>query len=112
MPDPKALQSIMQQAAPDLELAFRPMFGGILAYAGGKPCASLSDMGLALKLAGPAQDELLAMPGAERLRYAADQPLSKTYVVVPPALLADPARLRAWIDRSIEGQQKVKPRRR
>jgi len=112
MQDPKALQSIMQQAAPDLELAFKPMFGGILAYVAGKPCASLSDVGLALKLAGPAQEELLAMAGAERLRYAPDQPASKTYIVVPPALLADPGQLRAWIGRSIEGQQKAKPRHR
>ena len=32
--DPKALQAILSEAAPpDLALVFKPMFGGILAYA-------------------------------------------------------------------------------
>lgn len=45
--DPKALQGILTDAAPpDLDIAFRPMFGGIFAYADGKPFASLSDVGL------------------------------------------------------------------
>jgi hypothetical protein len=40
--DPKHLQAVMQQAAPpDLDLSFRPMFGGILAYLDGKAFASL-----------------------------------------------------------------------
>ena len=44
--DPKALQAILEKAAPpDMELAFRPMFGGIIGYATGKVFASLSDVG-------------------------------------------------------------------
>ncbi|MFC0502382.1 hypothetical protein [Asaia krungthepensis] len=37
-------------AAPDL--SFRPMFGGIMGYAGGRVFASLSNIGLALKMNG------------------------------------------------------------
>ena len=51
--DPKALRVIMETASPPgLELGFRPMFGGITAYANGAPFASLSDVGLALKMTG------------------------------------------------------------
>jgi TfoX/Sxy family transcriptional regulator of competence genes len=99
--EPKQLQAALQAAAPDLELSFRAMFGGIMAYAAGKPFASLSDVGLGLKLTGPGRDELLAVPGAKPLQYAPDQPLSKSYVVVPATMLAQPEILRCWIDRSI-----------
>jgi TfoX/Sxy family transcriptional regulator of competence genes len=102
--DPKALQTVLETAAPpDLELAFRPMFGGIMGYAGGKVFASLSDVGLALKLAGADRDALLATPGAGPLRYEPDQPPSKSYVVVPEAMLSDPESLRAWIVTSVGG---------
>ena len=99
--DPKVLQSILTEAAPpDLELTFRPMFGGIMGYAEGKVFASLSNVGLALKLAGADRDALLAEPSARPLRYEPDQPPSKSYVVVPEAMLSDPDVLRRWIVRS------------
>ena len=98
--DPRALQVILSAAAPsDLPLAFRPMFGGIIAYVEGKPFASLSDVGLALKCAGATHAALLGVPGAARLRYEPDSPESKTYVVVPEAMLADAGALRVWISR-------------
>ncbi len=99
--DPKRLQAILERASPpDLELAFRPMFGGIMGYAHGKPFASLSDVGLALKVAGLDRDALLAVEGSAPLRYAPDQPPSKSYVVVPQVMLEDNDALRPWIVRS------------
>ncbi|WP_372785945.1 TfoX/Sxy family protein [Phenylobacterium sp.] len=96
--DPKTLQAIFEDAAPpDLELMFKPMFGGILAYAHGRPLASLSDVGLAVKAAGALNAELLATPGAEPLRYEPNAPPSKSYVLAPDALLSDREGLRAWI---------------
>src|SRR3569623_1200640 len=63
--DPKRLREIMIDAAPpELELAFRPMFGGIMAYAEGKAFASLSNVGLAIKAKGPLFAELAALEGA------------------------------------------------
>jgi TfoX/Sxy family transcriptional regulator of competence genes len=101
---PKSLKAILQTAAPpDLELAFRPMFGGIMAYALGKPFASLSDVGLALKFSGAEREALLAVEGACALRYAPDMPPSKSYVVVPDAMLANRDELRAWTVRSVAG---------
>jgi TfoX/Sxy family transcriptional regulator of competence genes len=99
--DPKTLQAILVDAAPpDLDLAFKPMFGGIMAYADGKAFASLSDTGLALKTSGALQAEFLAAPGARPLRYAPDAPPSKSYVTVPNALLSDRETLRDWIARA------------
>jgi TfoX/Sxy family transcriptional regulator of competence genes len=109
--DPKALQAICQAAAaPDLD--FRPRFGGIMGYAAGKVFASLSDVGLALKLSGADREALLATPGAKPLRYEPDQPPSKSYVVAPEAMLSDPDQLRLWIGRSVSGlPAKSAPRR-
>jgi TfoX/Sxy family transcriptional regulator of competence genes len=106
--DPKQLQTVMQAAAPpDLDLSFRPMFGGILAYLDGKAFASLSNVGLALKLAGADHAELLALPGAKPLQYEPNSPPSKSYVTVPETMLDDPATLRTWIARGAEGMKSV-----
>ena len=100
--DPKALEILFRAAAPpDLELLFRPMFGGIMAYASGKPLASLSNVGLALKAPPALMAEFLAAPGAVPLRYEPDAPPSKSYVVVPPAMLADGEALRGWIVKAV-----------
>jgi TfoX/Sxy family transcriptional regulator of competence genes len=102
--DPKALRILFSAAAPpDLELLFRPMFGGIMAYARGKPLASLSNVGLALKAPPALMAEFLAAPGALPLRYEPDAPPSKSYVVVPPAVLADREALRGWIVKAVAG---------
>jgi TfoX/Sxy family transcriptional regulator of competence genes len=108
--DPKALQAILTAAAPpDLPLTFKPMFGGILAYVDGKVFASLSNVGLALKLAGDDHRDFLALPGAEPLRYEPDAPLSKSYVVAPRSLTDDHAAFRAWIVRAAAGLSRIKP---
>ena len=101
--DPKALQILFRAAAPpDLELTFRPMFGGIIAYAQGKPLASLSNVGLALKAPPALMAEILAAPDATPLRYEPNSPASKSYVVVPPAVMADRDSLRGWIMKSVD----------
>jgi TfoX/Sxy family transcriptional regulator of competence genes len=112
--DPKALQQVMQTAAPpDLDLSFRPMFGGILAYLDGKAFASLSNVGLALKLAGADHADLLALPGAAPLQYEPNSPPSKSYVTVPETMLEDQDALRAWIARAAVGLKSIvkKPRK-
>lgn len=78
------------------------MFGGACAYLDGRVFASLSDVGLALKLAPDVQDELLKIEGAKRLQYQADAPVSKTYIVVPPDVCADEAALASWVERSLD----------
>ena len=111
--DPKTLQTLVARFdSPELELAFKPMFGGVMAYTRGRPFVSLSDMGLALKLDPASRDALLALPGSRPLRYASDDPPSKTYTLAPDAMLADDA-LRTWIERSAAfvASQPAKPRK-
>ncbi len=113
--DPGQLRLLLEAAMPDgVELRARPMFGGIMAYANGLPFASLSNVGLALKLTAAEGRELCAVPGAKPLQYEPDQPPSKSYVVVPDGFFDDPGLLRAWIARSVAGLKsapKKKPRR-
>ncbi len=109
--NPKQLQSILAAAVPDVPLTFKPMFGGILAYADGKPLASLSDVGLALKLTGANHAALLATQGAAALRYEPESPVSKTYVVVPETILQAPAEMRHWTQLAIAGLPALKARK-
>jgi TfoX/Sxy family transcriptional regulator of competence genes len=102
--DPKALKAVMEAASPpDLELGFRPMFGGIMGYASGQVFASLSNVGLALKMTGADHATLSQVPDVKPLRYEPDDPPSKSYLLLPSAMLSDPDNLRFWITRSVAG---------
>jgi TfoX/Sxy family transcriptional regulator of competence genes len=106
--DPKELQVIVEAASPpELELGFRPMFGGIFGYAAGQAFASLSNVGLALKMIGADHAALSEVPDVKPLRYEPDDPPSKSNLLLPEAILSDPDRLRLWIARSAAG---LKPR--
>lgn len=106
----KELQFILEAVSPpDLELGFRPMFGGIFGYAAGQAFASLSNVGLALKMIGADHAALSAVPDVKPLRYEPDDPPSKTYLLLPGAILSDPDSLRLWISRSAAGlKSKIK----
>ena len=103
--DPESLRKIVEGAAsPELELLFRPMFGGIGVYARGRMFCSLSDVGLALKLVGDEHAALLKVRGAEPLQYDASMPPSKSYVVVPASMLRNRRMLGTWISRAAAAQ--------
>lgn len=69
------------------------------AYADERNFASLSNVGLAFKLAPNDIAELVAL-GGEMLRYEPHMPASKTSVVVPASVLDDDAALSDWAIRS------------
>jgi TfoX/Sxy family transcriptional regulator of competence genes len=98
----KQLRARVETAAqnvPTLELSFREMFGGVMIYSSGKPFASLSEPGLAVKLNESDRKALLQEPGAEPLRHDGEAP-SKQYVVVPAHILEDSEQLGVWLERS------------
>ena len=112
--DPKELQAVVEAASPpDLELGFRPMFGGIFGYAAGQAFASLSNVGLALKMTGADHSALSEVPDVKPLRYEPDDPPSKSYLLLPDAMLSDRDSLRSWIARSAAGLKRTarKPRK-
>jgi TfoX/Sxy family transcriptional regulator of competence genes len=95
------LKAAAKEVAPSLELGFKAMFGGAGAYAYGQIFASLSDVGLALKLSPEVQAELLKVEGAKRLQYEPNMPPSKQYIVVPASQLK-PKALGKWLKQSLE----------
>lgn len=111
------LQAAMAAAAdhlePDADLRFRTMFGGRGVYAHDRMFGSLSGVGLALKLSPEDHAEALALPTAKRLQYGEDLPVSKDKVVMPRAVVNDPAVLGGWVRRSVDftRSQPDKPKR-
>ena len=97
----EAVELAAEALPPDVELTFRSMFGGMGASAQGRMFASLSNVGLALKLPTAMQQELLQEPGAAYLQYEPDAPVSKSYVVVPAGFLKDVAQLAPWVEKSV-----------
>jgi|GEM_PF-2422072 len=107
---PTTLRTLIEQAIPEIELRFRKMFGGIIAYANERPFASLSNRGLALKLAPTDRTALLTLPGARPLQYEPDDPPSKTYTLLPDTMLANQAARTHWLTLSIRfTSRKSKP---
>lgn len=95
----RALLEMIDRVRDDLpvELTHRPMFGGAMLYADGRPMASLSDVGLAIKLPPKRQAELLAEPGTTRLRYQPKAPPSRSYIVLSEIITADDEQLLHWL---------------
>ncbi len=96
-----AIQQALGEKGDEVRLHFRAMFGGIMAYAHGKPFASLSQAGLALNLSQDDQNALLEIPGARPLRYKPSDPPSKTYTLVPDAWINDTTTLSPYLLKSI-----------
>jgi TfoX/Sxy family transcriptional regulator of competence genes len=113
--DPARLRKVLETAAPaNVDWRFRSMFGGIGVYANDRMCVSLSDIGLALKLAPADQEMLLKRKGAKRLQYEPSMPPSKSYIVVPDTILADRKELGHWLGLSaahVAAAPAAKPRR-
>ena len=86
----------------DMDLSFKAMFGGVSGYIQGRIFASLSNIGLALKLSDEDQILLLQEAEAKRLRYEPDAPESKQYIVVPSASRDNNEVLTVWVKRSVD----------
>ena len=69
-------------------LDVKHFFGGAAAYADGRIFATLSPVGLALKLPEDRRTELLGL-GAKPLRYFPKAPIKKDYVVLPEKMSKD-----------------------
>lgn len=112
----QVLRQELEDAATHLgrphDLRFKAMFGGLMAWFDGKPCAWLSSQGLALRLAEADQPALLDEAGAARFRHRPDEPPSRDYILVPAALRRDTARFASWLERSSHAPppQKKRPR--
>jgi len=82
---------------PEYDLWFRHMFGAMVAYVRGRPFCFVTDEGLSLKMDDYAQGECKEeAPDARTLSWTAK------YLIAPPYVQDDPARLGDWIQRSVD----------
>ncbi|MDE2154816.1 MAG: TfoX/Sxy family protein [Xanthomonadaceae bacterium] len=99
-----AMRRDLEDAATHLgrphDLRFKAMFGGLMAYLDGKPCAWLTAGGLALKVAPADQRTLLQLDGAARLIAKPGAAPSRHFILLPAALRRDTGQLAGWLARS------------
>ena len=100
--DPSRLQKALEEAigpeAVEFEIRFRAMFGGIMAYAYGRPFASLSNVGIAIKRSEDDRSCLIEKEDGYPLRYKPSDPPSKSYTVIPKSSVdAKGETLKKWL---------------
>ncbi len=76
---------------PGAELECRHFFAGAALYAGGKICASLTPVGLAVKLPLDVREVMLAEGRGRPLRYFDGGKVKKEYVLLPESSAASSA---------------------
>lgn len=97
---PPELVERFRQAVADLpEAQQRPMFGYQAAFVHGNMFTGLHEDRWVVRLPEPERDELLAEPGASQFEPMAGRPM-QDYVVLPVPIAAEPARVRAWVERA------------
>ena len=100
------LQVVVTEAAgissPEKEVTFRAMFGGAGVYVEGVIFATLSNVGIGLKLSAADQVELLMLEGAKRLQYDESMPPSKQYIQPPTSMETEPVVLSKWVKLSMD----------
>jgi TfoX/Sxy family transcriptional regulator of competence genes len=85
----------------DPRLQRRKMFGFEAAFANGYMLGGLFEEQLHVRLPQAALNQALALPGAQPFSPMAGRPM-KEYVCLPPAVIADPASLKAWLVQAFE----------
>ena len=87
---------------PQADLACKHFFSGAALYVNSRICISLTPAGLALKLSETDRTTLMKDHRARPLKYFANSPVKKDYVVLHEETVNDTRQLRRWIRRSIE----------
>ena len=85
----------------DVTVECKHFFSGAAVYANGRICASLTPVGFAIKLPKESRDVLLRRRGVTPLRYFAQGPVKKEYLILPKALIRDPNGLRGLLEISV-----------
>ena len=99
------LSALVSAAVPHrprrVRLQCKHFFSGAALYANGKICASLTPVGLAVKLPEPARTHLVRTRRARPLRYFPAGPIKKEYVALSRAVLDNALQVRRWLTGSI-----------
>ena len=106
---PELVAAFAELVARRPELAPRKMFGYPAAFVGGHLTTALHEERWIVRLPAESRSELLAMPGSGPFEPMPGRPM-KEYVVLPAAMVADPAALDAWVDRAIAHVRTLPPK--
>ena len=87
---------------PKAELVCKHFFSGAALYVNGHICVSLTPVGLAVKLPEGDRVRLRTKHLAKPLRYFANGPIKKEYVVLPEDIMRNTRTLNRWIRVGIE----------
>jgi TfoX/Sxy family transcriptional regulator of competence genes len=100
-PDPKALKAFeaLVKDAPGARV--KPMFGNFGAFANGQMFAGVFGAAVLVRLSEQDRAEALKLQGAELFAPMKGRPM-KEYVVLPPGVLADKAKSKAWVSKSVQ----------
>lgn len=85
----------------DVTVECKHFFSGAAVYANGRICASLTPAGFAIKLPKESRDVLSKRRGVKPLRYFAQGPVKKEYLVLSQALIRDRSALRELFEISV-----------
>ena len=107
---PETLIETFYQVLPDdPRVERRKMFGYPCAFAGGYMFAGLHEANLIVRLPEDERAAMLTIEGARIFEPMAGRPM-REYVAVPPALLAEPEALRAWLEKALDYALTLPPR--
>ena len=99
------LSALVSTAVPrtprGVHLQCKHFFSGAALYVNGEICASLTPVGLAVKLPEPSRTRLVSTGRGRPLRYFPAGPIKKEYVALSRAILENPLQLRRWLTGSI-----------
>ncbi|NKB48740.1 MAG: hypothetical protein GKS02_05165 [Alphaproteobacteria bacterium] len=96
----RELEVLLEQMDGAADIEARHFFSGAAAYADGRIFASLTPVGLALKLS-EADRAALQHLGATPLQYFPKAPIKKDYLVLPDAIADDANARDGWIEKSV-----------
>jgi len=100
------LSALVSHAVPrtprGVRLQCKHFFSGAALYVNGKICASLTPVGLAVKLPELLRTRLVSTRRGRPLRYFPAGPIKKEYVALSRSIIANPLQLRRWLRESIQ----------
>lgn len=108
--DPAAVARFERLCPEDPSVVRRKMFGQAAAFAQGQMFLGVFGAEVFVRLAEPDRPAALALPGARPFAPMAGRPM-REYVVLPPAILDDPARGAEWVRRALDYARSLGPKR-
>jgi TfoX/Sxy family transcriptional regulator of competence genes len=106
---PELVQAFKEAMQPIPAIQLRQMFGYPAAFANGQMFAGLHEEKMVLRLPEEEREVFLQLAGSRQFEPMQGRPM-REYVVVPPALQADPDELHRWILKALDYASSLPPK--